>query len=493
MVDPRWELKIGSMVTTTDGEYGRLQQLLVNPHWERIIALLIQPYRLIPPPIVVVPEELIADASVNEVRLEISRELVDELPRFWPESELTVEDQIYGADDEVIAVSGKGGVEVKQAPNSKEPNVIESLLFGPESEHLGLQVCASQQVFCRDGYAGHVSMILSDAKGRIKGFVLHTGHLHLIGRELIVPAKWLQEVDRGSVHLSVYKSDLESLPIYSPDAKLSEKVDDALWSDEILRNTDYEEIGVSVQDGIAILRGHVLSAMNKKRVENAARSVVGVLGVENDLVVDQDLVIDVAQALGTDESTRFERISVGAEYGIITLNGRVSSAAIRDAAEAIAASIPQVRGVINYLQAPNLVSDPKKQQFWLPPIGHEVSAADMLLGQVEKVIINPRNRCVTTFVVHGYLPDLRTRNDYRPANENRRQERRVMIPVEAVFYATHDSLLLMESGVETALHHDFDPAEFISPPADWQPPYPYLWEEVLFEKERTAEPKCEDA
>ena len=48
------------------------------------------------------------------------------------------------------------------------------------------------------------------------------------------------------------------------------------------------------------MRGHVATLLNKHRAEQAARSVAGVLGVENHLVVDDELVIDVAQALGRD-------------------------------------------------------------------------------------------------------------------------------------------------------------------------------------------------
>ncbi len=69
MIEPRWEVKIGSTVIATDGEYGYLQQLLVDPHQERVVALLVRPHRLIPSPTIVVPEELIANASEQSVRL----------------------------------------------------------------------------------------------------------------------------------------------------------------------------------------------------------------------------------------------------------------------------------------------------------------------------------------------------------------------------------------------------------------------------------------
>ena len=487
MAERRWELKIGSPVMATDVSYGHLEQLLVDPHQERVAALLVRSNGLIPSPVVVVPEELIADASETMVQLAISREQVDALPKLWSEtSELVVEDQKYEADDDLFAVRGAAGVAVGRAPSSREPGVIESQVSATEHEPWGLRVRAGQQVFCQDGHAGRISLILADANGQVTGLVIQTGRLPLTGRGRIVPAAWVQEVDRENVHLSVSKSDLESQPEYHPDDALAEMVDSALRSDEILRNTDYREIGLSVQDGIVLLRGHVVSSTNKTKAENAARSVAGVLDVKNDLVVDQDLAINVAQMLGMDKLTRFERISVSAHNGVIKLNGQVGSVAIRDEAETIAAALPSVRGVINDLQAPDVTIDLEEQRFCQPPVGREVYAADMLLGNLERVIINPHNRLVTAFIVHGSFPDPRMVDDPIKAGKDLFQERRVVIPVYAVRHATDSSVLLTESSVAAALHPDFDHANFISPPQGWQPPYPYRSEEVLFDKQLSA-------
>ncbi|HSB01395.1 MAG TPA: BON domain-containing protein, partial [Anaerolineales bacterium] len=339
-------------------------------------------------------------------------------------------------------------------------------------------------VFCRDGHAGWVSLILLDTGGRVKGFVVHAGHFHLTGRKLIVPTACIQEVDRENVHLSVQKRDLKNLPEYYPDEVLGAAVDHALWSDEILRNTDYQELGISVEDGIVRLRGHVGTSMNKRKAEDAACSVPGVLGLENDLVVDQDLVTNVAQALGKNELSQSERISVGAQHGFVTLNGYVSSAAIREAAEAIAASVPQVRGVINELQSPDVVIDPEEQQIRQPRIRQRVSATDMYLGYVEKVIINPCNRRVIAFVTRGCFPEPRYHGNYRMPDEVPQQDSSVVIPIDAVRHVTDSYVLLEVKSAEAALNRSFEPADFMSPATDWQPPYPYRWDQVLFDGER---------
>ena len=449
MVEPRWEVKIGSPVTATDGDYGRLQQLLVDPQEERVVGLLVRPHGWLPYHPVVVPENVIAEASENEVRLNISREQVEALPEHLPDSEFLVNGRNYEVEDELLLIR------------------------------------AGQRVFCREEPAGWVALLLLEPGGRVTGFVLHTGPL--IGRNLIVPITWIHQVDGNRVYLSVGKKDLQGLRDYGLDDALATEVKHALWSDEILRNTDYNEIGVSVEDGIVKLRGHVISASNKTRAEQAAGSAAGVLGLENGLVVDDDLVTGVAQALGKDDRIRFEQISVGAQNGFITLNGRVHSVDLREAAGVIAASVPQVRGVINYLRVPNVVIDPKEHQVWQPLLGNEVSAADMQLGNVARVIIDPRNRRVTAFVTRGNFPDPQAKDAYRLPSDDPQQERSVVIPIDAARYATDSSVLLEVSGAEAARYQAFDPAGFISPPAEWQPPYPYRWEHVLFHKGRLEE------
>lgn len=445
MVERRWEVKIGSTVTVTDGDYGQLQQLLVDPGQERVVGLLVRPHGWLPYHPVVVPENVIADASENEVRLNISREEVEALP----DSELVVDGRRYEVGDELLLIR------------------------------------AGQRVFCRDESAGWVSLILLDPGGRVKGFVLHTSHL--LGRNLIVPIAWVQDVHGNHVYLSIEKTDLQSLPDYGLDNALATEVEHILWSDEILRNTDYNEIRVSVEDGIVRSQGHVSTLRNKRRAEEAAASVVGVLGLENDLVLDQDLTTGVAQALANDEHTRFERITVGAQNGFITLHGHVGTAAIREAAGAIAASIPRVRGVINTIQAPNVVIDSQEYLVWQPLVGSEVCATDVQLGHVERVILNPRNRRVTAFVARGYFPDPEDKDGYRSPDEEPQQERSIVIPLDAARYVTDSSVLLEISGVEAARYRAFDPADFLVPPADWQPPYPYRWEQVLFDGERLEE------
>ncbi len=479
MIKPRWELKIGSPVVVTDGKYGRLKQVILDPHEERVVALLVQRHGLGTSHTVVVPEGDVANASEDEVRLKISREQAQGLPEYGPDNALVVEDWKYEVDEESFAVRGKQGMEIGRPPTARRPGMLEDQLATTERARLALGLRAGHQVFCKDGYVGKVSHLLLDPKGQVNGFVMHAGHL--TGQDLIIPVAWVQDVDRENVHLSVEKRAMENLAEYSPDLALAVEVDKAMWADEILRVTDYNEIQVTVEGGIVFLQGYVATPMNRSRAETATRSVAGVLGIQNQLVVDSDLVSDVARALGNDERTHQERVLVGAQKGIITLNGQVASATVREAAEEVAASVPQVRGVVNYLNAPHVIVSLDEQRVMEPPIGRGIYATDMLLGSVERVIINPHNRRVTAFVASGNFPSLQLTN-LELSNEEPSLVRRLVIPICVVGYETDSSVSLAISSNEAAQFPEFNLTDFVSPPQDWQPPYPYHLEDILFER-----------
>jgi osmotically-inducible protein OsmY/sporulation protein YlmC with PRC-barrel domain len=481
MNERRWEVRIGSPVVATDGDYGYLQELILDPEQERIAALVVRRHGLLPIHIVAVSEEAIANATENEVRLKMRREQLDALPEYQPNSVLAVEGRKYKTDDTIFAIRGAHGVEVGHVPRTHQPGMGTRALVN--GEQVALRVRTGQQVICTNGHAGKVKMILTDPSGRVKGFTMNANSL--LNRDLIVPATWVQEVDQENVRISVDTQALETVPEYGPDEALASEIDTALWQDETLRETDYKAIGIAVQDGNVRLRGHVTTSANKKRAEAALRSVRGVLGIQNQLVVDEDLLVQVAQVIGKDELTRSEQVLVGAQNGVIILNGNVSGMDVRAAAEAAAASIPQVRGIVNYLRVPGMVIDAEDQQVWEPPVGQEVFSTDMLLGRVEKVIINPRNRRVTAFTVYGNFADPSFRGDRPWPNEISQQKRRVIIPIHAVQYETFNSVLLKTSSGEAARSPAFDPADFVSPPVDWQPPYPYRWEDVLITRQTT--------
>ncbi len=152
----------------------------------------------------------------------------------------------------------------------------------------------------------------------------------------------------------------------------------------------------------------------------------------------------------------------------------------------VAASVPQVRGVVNDIQTPGVVVDPAKQRVLQPRIGDDVHADDMVLGRVERVIVSLRNRRVAAFVVRGRFPDPRRATDDMLPGDMPREERRVVIPIEVVQDVTDGGVLLTIGGVEAARFPNFDPGDFVAPATGWHPPYPYTHADVLLDLGRAA-------
>ncbi len=272
-------------------------------------------------------------------------------------------------------------------------------------------------------------------------------------------------------------------------APTTEAVYAALWSNAVLRNLEYGHITVTTNGHLVILQGHVIAAHTRQRAEQIVRGVPGVEAVENRLVDDDDLVYKVCLALAKDLRTQHEIILVAACHGVIVLSGTVGGIAARDVAEECAARVSQVRGVSNYIEAPGVVVRPEAERVLQPRIGEEVIAADMPLGWVAGVIINPHNRRVAHFVAHGEFPDLAS-HGYRCDSYDVTaldqpitiRERSVVIPRQAIAEITRAAVWLRVSANEAARYPDFDPSCFRSPGTTWQPPYPYepgdIWLDV---------------
>ena len=341
--------------------------------------------------------------------------------------------------------------------------------------HEAFALRSGQQVFCHDGHAGHVTLPLLDPRGQVRQFVMRLVYL---GREVIVPMDWVGESDAENVHLSVNRHALEGLPGYRPDSVIAAEVDRALWNDDVLRESDYDEIDVVVSNGVVSLNGYVMTLTIKARVEQAARTVHDALDVENHLIADDQVVIAVAQALDQDAHTREQMVYVNARNGIVSLSGEVSSAAVRAAVEECAASVPVVRGVLNYTQALGVARHDEEQRVLQPQIGAEVYASDTRLGQVERAIISPHNRRVTAIVAHGQFPD----PSVLPVEMlHAAPEWHRVIPISDVSDVNASGVLLRITSSEAARLADFDPACFVTPDASWQLPYPYLLAEVMLE------------
>jgi len=264
------------------------------------------------------------------------------------------------------------------------------------------------------------------------------------------------------------------------DAALVHEVDNALWKDATFRATDYDNISVRVLGRIVYLFGHVISLTNQHRAERALQSIPNLLGINNYLIPDDQLLAEVTSALGSLEHTYDCKFFTGVSHGVVLLSGNVNDAKLILLAEKCASSNPNVRGVINSIRVEGGDLDLQSQPFLQPIIGEEIFFLNGVSGLVKQVIINPDNRCVVAMTVQGQFTDQRQELKSFNNGEVRPPERLIVISVNLIRYLTKDSGFLYISSDERERYENFEPALFHMPNSGWVPPYPYCTKEVLF-------------
>jgi osmotically-inducible protein OsmY len=138
------------------------------------------------------------------------------------------------------------------------------------------------------------------------------------------------------------------------DKALRKLVQDELdWQPSI----DGADIGVTVENGIVHLTGHLPSYSQKLAVESAVKRVKGVRGYTEDLQVrlspdttsDEVIAGRVANLIDWDVSLAKETIKVKVEGGYVTLTGDVNWNYQRSAAEQGIRQLAGVRGLNNQI------------------------------------------------------------------------------------------------------------------------------------------------
>jgi osmotically-inducible protein OsmY len=119
---------------------------------------------------------------------------------------------------------------------------------------------------------------------------------------------------------------------------------------------DETEVGVEVDNGVVTLTGTVTSWAKRMAAQEAARRVIGVLDVANDIKVkipggitrtDTEIAQAVRRALEWDVFVREEKISSTVSDGWVTLEGTLERWSERADAERAVRNLTGVKGVMN--------------------------------------------------------------------------------------------------------------------------------------------------
>jgi osmotically-inducible protein OsmY len=140
------------------------------------------------------------------------------------------------------------------------------------------------------------------------------------------------------------------------DSEIKRDVESELrWDPDI----QSDAIAVAVKEGTVSLTGFVRSYRQKRQAEAAAKRVVGVLAVANDIEVrlplihkrpDPDIARDVVSALKTQLQYSWKCIQAIVKDGWVTLEGEVEWNYERERAEEAAGRVKGVIGITNSIR-----------------------------------------------------------------------------------------------------------------------------------------------
>jgi osmotically-inducible protein OsmY len=273
-------------------------------------------------------------------------------------------------------------------------------------------------------------------------------------------------------------------PIQKTDTAIKEHVERALGNDDVLRAIESYEIAVHVKNGVVYLSGHIVNTTSRGRIEKAIRGIPGIVGVHNDLILDDKLTVEVAGSLAALEHIDGCKFFTGSSHGVISLNGFVSDQKVKLLAEQRVSSNPGVRAVINNVRVSGAELELPEQPFMQPTIGEIIYFRDWISGVVKQVIINPSNRRVVAMTVLAQFAspgqELKSLNSGQALSPSRL----VVLPMDVVRYMTRVSGFLDIDSSEKSRYMDFDADSFRTPDVDWTPPYPYCPDDVLFPAEK---------
>jgi sporulation protein YlmC with PRC-barrel domain len=203
------EIPLNAQVECTDGVYGRLEFVLIDPVTDQVTYLVVKADSS-PNTEYNVPVEFVTETIDDTVRLSCS---MAELEKMKPFIKTTFIEQQMPDYEEY-----RGGM-YGMRPSYYMPYVVPEMTVKlpvetqqiPKGE---LAVNRGTRVEATDGYVGKVDeFVVNPENGNITHFVMRTGHLWG-KKDVIIPISAMGETRDDTVFVKLDKNQIESLPTF---------------------------------------------------------------------------------------------------------------------------------------------------------------------------------------------------------------------------------------------------------------------------------------
>jgi hyperosmotically inducible periplasmic protein len=145
----------------------------------------------------------------------------------------------------------------------------------------------------------------------------------------------------------------------NPDTQAGDDAGAARELQSKLNKSQFKDVKVEVQNGIATLAGSVNLYEDKADADKRAHKIKGISAVRNDIqvagptVADSELRAKLSEKLTYDRvgyGNVFDAISIGVQNGVVTLGGHALDYPTRDSAIGLVSTYPGVKDVVDEIQ-----------------------------------------------------------------------------------------------------------------------------------------------
>ncbi len=334
--------EIGSPVFATDGRVGTLQYVVLNPHTQEISDLVVKCHRFTGSRVISARyiERVDDDGAIH---LSVDRDFVHRARTFdHKEFVAPVEDPVSAQ----LERSSLYWQDPYGVTSGELPQPITRIHIDRGLNEGDLFIGKGSRVYTALGEGvGTVDHVVVDEYAR-KLLYLVVRLPGIRRRRVIVAASQVKEWQHDAVVLDLDRDALFALPPFVPqkrDATLARLVHQAIAE----LGVEIEDLGIFVDKGHVLLRGHSRSQDDRRRIQAAAQSVSGVLGVTNEITTDTELELRAQQRLLADPVASLYPVDIVVKNRIATVIGKVPSQTVQEIILNIVRNTPGILSVLD--------------------------------------------------------------------------------------------------------------------------------------------------